>query len=167
MLQNDVETEESLFAFYDTKARTRTLINKTLTVEGNCCWEVYRRRRHRVNFISLLIFFSNLFSSQLWHGCLLLMASCLLIILWGLFWSWSAMSESFSKEDWFKKPTNTKVQILKRRRCVEHLCINAVTIKPMWINIAQMPCAPFHFWVLTFMDWGFYFGLGLCLRQVN
>ena len=166
MLQNDVETEESLFAFYDTKARTRTLINKTLTVEGNCCWEVYRRRRHRVNFISLLIFFSNLFSSQLWHGCLLLMASCLLIILWGLFWSWSAMSESFSKEDWFKKPTNTKVQILKRRRCVELLCINAVTIT--YVN-KYCPDAlfPFPFLGLTFMDWGFYFGLGLCLGHVN
>ena len=62
MLQNGVETEESSFAFYDTKARTRTLINKTMTVEGNCCWEVYRRRRHRV-ILFIFGFFFILISS--------------------------------------------------------------------------------------------------------
>lgn len=44
--KNDIETNESLLAFYQTQVRTRTLRNKTMNVEGNCCWEVFRRRKH-------------------------------------------------------------------------------------------------------------------------
>merc|ERR1712079_787816 len=53
-IYKDDTVDKSFLTLYESKFRTRTLRNKIMVVEGNCCWEVYKQRRHKstVTFMS-------------------------------------------------------------------------------------------------------------------